>query len=426
MRQLTYRSLLLSTIISMGHIAYGAGIESNENDKESSGSGSSWQSITQETMGGATTARGLRRPHEHYCPITKDIMKDPVVASDGFSYERDAITRWIASNRISPMTRQPLGADLHPNQILRTLISDWNTRANTDFEARADSGINSSSNEDMPITEIWLSDSLYDKGPCGRENSGAYFRFKVRMKDKTKLGGQVSFSPNAKSGIGYRNVLPSLTTLSYFADNAAKMSNDIINSDSAGSKFCILENNKDSEKAEKIRTEGSKLISWTLPNTFLSLEDVIGAINRLKKDEKLTGEEKNKDGTTTKIESTVSLYPKYKYVGYDWNYNYYNCISYSLKLIEALGVNLKGCKELYPYLQREDFGLWNGVRYYAFSTTRFTGVFQIDAIQLAWVMEELAKNKKKIDWKFNHQTVKAIFDISGIDRLNLKSYFEEK
>lgn len=45
MRHLTYRSLLLSTIISMGHIVYGAGIESNGKDEEPSSSESSCQSV---------------------------------------------------------------------------------------------------------------------------------------------------------------------------------------------------------------------------------------------------------------------------------------------------------------------------------------------------------------------------------------------
>ena len=33
----------------------------------------------------------LATPHEFICPITCERMSDPVVASDGYSYERDAI-----------------------------------------------------------------------------------------------------------------------------------------------------------------------------------------------------------------------------------------------------------------------------------------------------------------------------------------------
>jgi len=41
-------------------------------------------------------------PTEFLCPITRQIMLDPVVASDGMSYERLAVTRWLLQNSISP------------------------------------------------------------------------------------------------------------------------------------------------------------------------------------------------------------------------------------------------------------------------------------------------------------------------------------
>ena len=38
------------------------------------------------------------------CPITLEVMRDPVLASDGHSYERDAIERWLINHRTSPLT----------------------------------------------------------------------------------------------------------------------------------------------------------------------------------------------------------------------------------------------------------------------------------------------------------------------------------
>ena len=99
MARITYRSLLLSTVLSVAHVTSGsAGL--NQDAEE-------------------------QRPTEHYCPITQEIMKDPVVASDGRSYERAAIEEWIRTNGISPFTRQELSIELHPNQGLLTLISEW-------------------------------------------------------------------------------------------------------------------------------------------------------------------------------------------------------------------------------------------------------------------------------------------------------------
>ena len=53
-------------------------------------------------------------------------MRDPVLGSDGHSYERSAITEWLAYNRASPLTRVPMDASrLVPNHALRNTIEDW-------------------------------------------------------------------------------------------------------------------------------------------------------------------------------------------------------------------------------------------------------------------------------------------------------------
>jgi Mg-chelatase subunit ChlD len=64
---------------------------------------------------------------EHFiCPITQEVMIDPVIGSDGITYERSAITAWFsAGNSTSPLTRQPmLSQSLVPNIALRSAIAD--------------------------------------------------------------------------------------------------------------------------------------------------------------------------------------------------------------------------------------------------------------------------------------------------------------
>jgi hypothetical protein len=70
-----------------------------------------------------------QRPHAHLCPITQEVMRDPVVASDGFSYERTSILWWINTYHTSPMTRGELSSAVYPNQVLRTMISEWKAAA---------------------------------------------------------------------------------------------------------------------------------------------------------------------------------------------------------------------------------------------------------------------------------------------------------
>lgn len=44
-------------------------------------------------------------PDKYLCPITKELMTDPVIAADGQTYQRESITEWIRrGNRKSPLT----------------------------------------------------------------------------------------------------------------------------------------------------------------------------------------------------------------------------------------------------------------------------------------------------------------------------------
>jgi hypothetical protein len=64
-------------------------------------------------------------PTEFVCPITRDLMTDPVVLSDGFSYDRSSIVEWMRSRMISPMTGAPIANAVMPNIVLRVMINDW-------------------------------------------------------------------------------------------------------------------------------------------------------------------------------------------------------------------------------------------------------------------------------------------------------------
>ena len=69
-------------------------------------------------------------PHEYKCPITCELMQDPVVAADGHSYEKEAITRWLATKKSSPLTRKELdNTFLIPNLNLKILITFFSSDA---------------------------------------------------------------------------------------------------------------------------------------------------------------------------------------------------------------------------------------------------------------------------------------------------------
>ncbi|XP_072991714.1 E3 ubiquitin-protein ligase PUB23-like [Typha latifolia] len=70
-------------------------------------------------------------PSYFLCPISLQIMKDPVTLSTGITYDRDAIERWLLSGdaKCCPMTKQrvPPESELTPNHTLRRLIQAWCT-----------------------------------------------------------------------------------------------------------------------------------------------------------------------------------------------------------------------------------------------------------------------------------------------------------
>ncbi|NWW87049.1 WSDU1 protein, partial [Rhynochetos jubatus] len=66
-------------------------------------------------------------PDEFVCPITRELMKEPVIAADGYSYEKEAMENWITNKRrTSPMTNLPLASlMLTPNRTLKMAIGRW-------------------------------------------------------------------------------------------------------------------------------------------------------------------------------------------------------------------------------------------------------------------------------------------------------------
>ena len=54
-------------------------------------------------------------------------MNDPVVSSDGHTYERSEIEKWLKKNETSPLTNLKLeNKKLIPNLTLKLLIQDMN------------------------------------------------------------------------------------------------------------------------------------------------------------------------------------------------------------------------------------------------------------------------------------------------------------
>ncbi|KAK9062447.1 hypothetical protein SSX86_019633 [Deinandra increscens subsp. villosa] len=76
------------------------------------------------------TEKGIETPSFFLCPISLEIMKDPVTLSTGITYDRESIEKWlcIKRNHTCPITKQTLtDIELTPNHTLRRLIQSWCT-----------------------------------------------------------------------------------------------------------------------------------------------------------------------------------------------------------------------------------------------------------------------------------------------------------
>ncbi|CAN6279473.1 unnamed protein product [Urochloa humidicola] len=72
-------------------------------------------------------------PSYFVCPISQEVMNDPHVAADGFTYEGEEIKAWLDSGHdTSPMTNLKLSHSmLTPNKALRSAILEWQQRQPT-------------------------------------------------------------------------------------------------------------------------------------------------------------------------------------------------------------------------------------------------------------------------------------------------------
>lgn len=75
----------------------------------------------------ALNKNDLDVPEDFICPITHDLMTDPVMLEDGFSYERSAILEWFAKEKYtSPMTNVVLSStETYDNDHLKAEIEAY-------------------------------------------------------------------------------------------------------------------------------------------------------------------------------------------------------------------------------------------------------------------------------------------------------------
>ncbi|GMH15141.1 hypothetical protein Nepgr_016982 [Nepenthes gracilis] len=97
----------------------------------------------------------LTIPSHFLCPISLELMKDPVTLPTGITYDRSSIERWMeAGNSTCPITNQRLtDSESIPNHAVRKMIQEWSVENKSH-------GVERVPTPRIPITSSDVSDIL--------------------------------------------------------------------------------------------------------------------------------------------------------------------------------------------------------------------------------------------------------------------------
>ena len=64
-------------------------------------------------------------PSSLLCPISGELMEDPVLTEEFQTYDRASIAQWLQLKQTDPLTNKPIGVRLRPNVALMGAIRAW-------------------------------------------------------------------------------------------------------------------------------------------------------------------------------------------------------------------------------------------------------------------------------------------------------------
>ncbi|KAJ6891949.1 hypothetical protein NC651_025213 [Populus alba x Populus x berolinensis] len=183
-------------------------------------------------------------PDEFRCPISLDLMKDPVIVASGHTYDRNSIAQWINSgHQTCPKSGQRLiHMALIPNYALKSLVHQWCQDNNVPL---IDDSSSSFSKSESSSGKSKLSEKAIDHKSATKAAMNA-----VKMTAEFLVGKIAMGSPEiqrqatyelrllAKTGMGNRRIIAEVTLLSSTDPKTQE------NAVTAMLNLSILENNK--------------------------------------------------------------------------------------------------------------------------------------------------------------------------------------
>ncbi|KAE8704228.1 U-box domain-containing protein 15 [Hibiscus syriacus] len=154
-------------------------------------------------------SQSLVIPHEFLCPITLEIMRDPVIVASGQTFERESIQKWFDSNhRTCPKTRQTLAhLSVAPNYALKSLITQWCEKNNIHLPEK----------EDHPSSKRFLVDHKDEMACLVNELSSSQLEVqRMAVKNIRMLSKE---NPEARVLITKNGAIPQLVHLLSYPDS---------------------------------------------------------------------------------------------------------------------------------------------------------------------------------------------------------------
>lgn len=135
----------------------------------------------------------LQVPEDFRCPISLDLMRDPVIVSTGQTYERTFIEKWLADGHSTcPKTQQVLTSKiLTPNYVLRSLIAQWCEANGVKPPQRSSS---SQPNESMTPAERSKYETLLHKLTSGNIEDKRSAAGEIRLLAKRNANNRVAIA----------------------------------------------------------------------------------------------------------------------------------------------------------------------------------------------------------------------------------------
>ena len=93
-------------------------------------------------------------PDNFVCPISKCIFYNPVILSDGHTYEKMHILEWLKYNNKSPMTNKNLiNHNISPNILIRSMVREWIDKIEKEFNIKYENENENKNKKEKKIKE---------------------------------------------------------------------------------------------------------------------------------------------------------------------------------------------------------------------------------------------------------------------------------